>query len=195
MPQSSSTVAVPDTRTWSLTSKAGVTKTFEQSELTIDGEVRIVQLANATIQSLNKAGFPWEEVATVVDKQGDWDWAKLSGLLSLAVTEVPEFVSESACILFDISPFDEEGRRNTAYESDKLFIRKSINFAKWIEVMQTFVDQNDYERLIRPFGLALTRTLGTMTATPSRESETSSPPSTYLSTMDTEETPEASIED
>lgn len=187
-------VAVPDIKSWEFHDKTGFSRTFEQSELTIDGEVRLIQLASKTVQHLNTQGFPWEQVSSVITEQGAWDWVKAQDLLTLAIAELPELVAESTCIMFDLSPFDDDRRRNLEYEKDKAFIRKSINFTRWVEILQTFVDQNDYQRLARPFGLALTKAmeLGLTSQTRLNQSETSSPDSTYLSRPDTEGTEEAS---
>lgn len=186
-------VALPEVATWTLRNvKTQEVRTFEQSELTIDGEVRLIQLANETIRILNEKGFPWDEVGNVVAEDGTWDWPKVSELLTLVITEIPEFVAESTAILFSLSPFDDEGRRNRDYERDKLFIRNSISFPRWIEIVQKFTEQNDYERLARPFGLALTRAMDMGSRVLPRSSIISSEESTSSSQPDTDETEETS---
>ncbi len=198
MPQDTS-VAIPEVKAWSLRDKTGTTRTFEQSELTIDGEVRLFQLSASTIQHLNKANFPWDEATKIVDEYGEWDWIKAAELLTLAVSELPELVSESVCIFFGLAPFNEDGSRNTTYESDKLFVRRSISFTRWVDILQVFIEQNDYNRLARPFGSALTRAMeigmtNQLISNQQRQSETSLPESTYLSNPGTEETPETLLD-
>ena len=63
----SQAVALPEIKTWELRDKTGQIRTFEQTELSIEGEVRLVQLAGITVRRLNDQGFPWEEVAKVFE--------------------------------------------------------------------------------------------------------------------------------
>lgn len=158
----SQSVALPDVKTWELRDpKTGETRTFEQTELSIEGEVRLVQLAGLTIKRLNEQGFPWEEVSRMFDDTQTLDWAKASEVLTLAIAEVPELAAESCSILFGLFPTDDNGIRNPQYDDDKKFIRKSVNFTRWIDILTLFTEQNDYKRLARPFSLAVTKAMET----------------------------------
>lgn len=155
----SQSIALPEAHVWEFRDRAGVTRTFEQNELKIDGEVRLVQLAGATIKRLTEAGFPWQDVTKVFAEDGSILWDKASDMLMLAVSEVPELVAESTMILFELHPKNEDGTRNKEYDTDKAFIRRAINMTRWIEIVMKFTEQNDYERLARPFSLAATRAM------------------------------------
>jgi hypothetical protein len=187
----SQTVALPDIKTWELRDKSGQVRTFEQTELSIEGEVRIVQLAGQTIDRLNKAGFPWDEVAAIFAEEGQIDWARASDILMLVIAEVPEFVAESTCILFGLYPVDENGVRNKDYDADKKFIRQSLNFTRWVEILEVFTEQNDYKRLARPFSMAVTRAMEAGYLLQAQQmmrqnpSDSSSPESTDSSPQDT----------
>lgn len=157
----SQTIAIQEVKTWELRNRAGETRTFEQAELSIEGEVRIIQLAGATVKRLNDQGFPWDEVARIFDETQQINWAQASDVLMLAIAEIPELVAESCAILFGLYPVDEKGVRNKDYDSDKLYIRQSVNFTRWIEILTVFTEQNDYQRLARPFSLAVTKAMET----------------------------------
>lgn len=167
-------VVTPDEVVWEL-GKGENKRSYVQTELSIDGEVRIVQLAASLVQSLDEQGFPWKELLDVVNEEGDWNWPKLAELLTLASSQAPEMVTESTCIAFGIHPLNEDGTRNEKYHDEKLFIRKNVHFANWFDYVQTFMAQNDYERMVRPFTLTLTRAIGTKLPGPN---ETSPEPST-----------------
>lgn len=196
----SDSVALPDVKTWEVRNKkTGEVRTFEQSELSIEGEVRIVQLAGKTIQKLSTTGFPWDELARVIGESGDIDWNKASDMLMMVITEVPEFVAESTAILFSLYPVDDNGKRNPEYDKDKVFLRQGINFTQWVEIIETFTLQNDYQRLARPFSMAAARAMETGMLVAQEQklrqsiSEASSPVSTLSSSPDTE-TPSSSSE-
>lgn len=155
----SQAVALPEIKTWELRDKTGQVRTFEQTELSIEGEVRLVQLAGITIRRLNDQGFPWEEVAKVFDENNTIDWVAASDVLMLAIAEMPEIVSESTAILFGLYPVDDNGIRNKEYDTDKKFIRQALNFTRWVDILTVFTEQNDYQRLARPFSLAVTKAM------------------------------------
>jgi len=155
----SQAVALPEIKTWELRDKTGQIRTFEQTELSIEGEVRLVQLAGITVRRLNDQGFPWEEVAKVFDENNTIDWVAASDVLMLAIAEMPEIVSESTAILFGLYPVDDNGIRNKEYDTDKKFIRQALNFTRWVDILTVFTEQNDYQRLARPFSLAVTKAM------------------------------------
>jgi len=156
---SSQPVALPEIKTWELRDKTGQVRTFEQTELSIEGEVRLVQLAGITVKRLDTEGFPWDEVAKIFSETDNIDWAKASDILMLAIVEVPELVAESTAILFGLYPVDDNGVRNNSYDTDKKFLRQALNFTRWVDILTVFTEQNDYQRLARPFSLAVTRAM------------------------------------
>lgn len=190
---SSQSIALPETKSWELRdTKTGEVRTFEQSELSIEGEVRLVQLAGSTINRLNERGFPWDKAAEMLDENANIDWSLASDMLMLALVDVPDIVAESTCILFGLYPVDESGVRNKDYDADKVFLKRSLNFARWIDILTVFTEQNDYQRLAKPFSLAVTRAMETGWATVaqqqarSRMNASSSPESTGSSPLGTE---------
>lgn len=153
-------LSFPQVRTWELVNHAKQeARTYSQTELTIDGEVQLFQLVNRVIDRLNRTGFPWQEVTALFsdDVNEPIDVAKAAGLLTLAMSELPEAAAECACIMFGIFPSDPGAGRNKSFDDDKAFIRSVLKTAQLVDIIQTFVEQNDWERLTRPFARAATR--------------------------------------
>lgn len=185
-------IALPATRRWEFSGR-----TYEQSELTIDGEAQLLSLMARVLRTLAAKGFPFERVLEVTHDDGSIDMDVIGELLPQILMEVPEFASESAVIMFGIFPVDEEGKQNAEYDTTKRLLRRSIKFTSWLEMIELFLQQNDYRRLAAPFMLALMRIVKQsvqaaptetpeVVSPPSEEpSEPSSPPSTSSSAKDT----------
>ena len=150
------TIAVSDgAHVWEFTNrKTGESRTYEQNELTIDGEVQLFGLINRVILALNERNFPWDRVYALTDPAVGIDWTEVSSLVGLALIEVPSAASEFACIVFGVYPFDEDGKRNKDFDGEKAFIRSCITIPRLTDMLEVFVQQNDYQRLARPFGAA-----------------------------------------
>lgn len=136
--------------------RTGETRTYDQAELTIDGEALLIGLVESVAERLVEHNFPWQLLADLFESdKKPIDWSKASEILNAVKSVAPEVVVESALIFFGIFPTLEDGSRNPGYEEDKSFVRRSINFTRWVGLVQIFAEQNDYQRLAAPFGQAL----------------------------------------
>lgn len=149
----------PGVHEWTLRNKrTGEVRTFEQAELTIDGEVALFHLLQRAIVSLSEKGYPFDRLVAAINRPTtEFDWREIADLLGKALYELPSLASEAACVLFGIFPFDENGGRNKDFETEKAYIRKSLDVATLVEIVKVAMEQNDYERLARPFSEALQR--------------------------------------
>lgn len=156
------------TREWRITDKkSGETRTYIQSELTIDGEAQLFGLTGRVVQALGKEGFPFDKVKDAfgfgnLDATDDVDvggvqWDQIGYLLGLATTALPWASAECAAILMGEFATDENGRPNKDWPDTVAFMRRSIHMADLIEMLKTFADQNDITRLAAPFVTALIR--------------------------------------
>lgn len=152
-----------DTREWTFTSRDGESRTFQQQELTIDGEAALFGLIAGSVVELQKKDFPFDRVADLFPEEGE-DGEAVFGpdTLSLAsqmatviATTAPHIIPKAAAILLGIFPTDEYGKPNKDYNETVAFLRKSIHAADAAEMFQTFVEQNDVQRLTVPFVTAV----------------------------------------
>lgn len=155
MPQSDTVVRPPVTE-WVLTiPKTGESRTFYQSELTIDGEVALLSLATRMVGQLVEMDFPLHEVADLQDADGSLNVPLAAKLTSLAGPIIPPISAESSAIVFGYLPTDDFGRRDPEFDEVQKFIRKALTITRWYDVIQVFMAQNDVNRLIAPFANAL----------------------------------------
>ncbi len=141
---------------WTLTAKkTAEQRVFYQSELTIDAEVALLTLASKSMARLVEMDFPIGELANLQKEDGDLDLQLAATLVAKAGPLMPSIASESATILFGYLPTDDYGRRDPAYDETVAFVRSALGIAQWYEVIQTFMGQNDVQRMIAPFGEAL----------------------------------------
>jgi len=172
---------------WALTHKrSGETRTFVQTELPIEGEARMLGLVRQIGETLKDKAFDWERLGGMLDR-GDLEWDFILQSIHLVEEEGPQFVVDSAAILLGVYPTNEDGSANQSYEADKAFIRGSINTDLWTRMLRTYADQNDYQRMVRPFWERLRPTIILPGDQPS------GPGSTTSSTPDTA-TPDTSSE-
>lgn len=168
-------IALPATKQWEFGGQ-----TFEQSELTIDGEAQLLSLTARTVGTLAERGFPFERLAGVIEDSGAVNMRVIGELLPLVMTEVPEFASESAVILFGIFPVDEEGKLNPDYDRAKRLLRRSLKFTSWFDMLELFMQQNDYQRLIAPFASAVMKAVVVTLPTPKSPESSESPSPTEM---------------
>ena len=134
------------------------TRTFVQSELTIEGEARLLALVQQTAQGLSETAFPWDKLSIMFDPAVTGiDWPVAAEMLGIISTQLPDVVAEAATIFLSLYPQNEDGSRNPAYDVDKRFLRSSLNFARFYDLVITFTKQNDYMRLASPFAERLGR--------------------------------------
>lgn len=149
-------------------------RTFIQTELTIDGEAQLLGLVSAVGAALSESNFPWDALAQLFSEgQNEIEWPKAIGMLGTVAGVLPNVVVDSTCIFFGIFEFDEHNARNAEWEADRAFLRASLTFTTWVDIVKTFAEQNDYQRLAGPFGQALAQGAWLRTTPPAGpESET-----------------------
>lgn len=148
--------AFPEVVEWTLRNpRTKEERQYEQTELTIEGESRLVALVQRVAANLTAEGFPWERLSDVFDPNTPTDWNLATSMLGIVASEMPEAVAESTCLFLGIYPSLEDGTRNPDFEGEKRFIRGAMTFSRWVDMVQVFAKQNDYQRLVSPFGRAL----------------------------------------
>jgi hypothetical protein len=135
--------------------KTGDVRVFYQSELTIDGEVALLSLVSRSVASLADQNFPLTELGNLQKEDGQLDVALAGRLASQASPIVPNLAAESCAILFGYYPADDFGRRSTEYDDTVAFIRSAITVPRWMDVINIFLSQNDWQRMSNPFAEAL----------------------------------------
>jgi hypothetical protein len=131
-------------------------RTYEQTELAIEGEARLLGLIHHTGVALTASDFPWDLLGQLFsDASASIDWQKAITLLGSVSIAAPNAVADSALIFFGIYPVNEDGTPNTAYDDHRAFIKGALTFTGWTGLVRTFTEQNDYQRLITPFAQAL----------------------------------------
>lgn len=135
--------------------KTNEERTYEQRELTIDGEIQMFSLLSRSLGRLREVGFPFEDLAKVIPTDASdmehYDWKAAGDMAAMAALAVPSLASEAMAIMLGMFPVDENGKRDATWNEDVAFIRRSIHVADVVEAIQTFVAQNDVERLQAPF--------------------------------------------
>jgi len=135
---------------WKLTHKrTGQERTFTQTELSIMGEARLLSWARHVGNLLKEKEFDWGALGSSLD--GDLDWNLILEVLGILAEEGPEQIVESTCILLGLYTTNEDGTPNTTFADDKAFLMGSVNFHIWVDMVRVFSEQNEYQRLARPF--------------------------------------------
>jgi hypothetical protein len=174
----------PEVVEWTLRNKrTNEERRYEQTELTIEGEARLLGIVQKVAANLTAEGFPFDKLSTLFDVDRPIDWVLAAELLGMVSGELPDVVSDTTCLFFGILPTLEDGTRNPEFESERRFIRGAMTFSRWVDIVQVFASQNDYQRLAAPFGKALA--MGVQMGTPESpmltESAASPEPSTSSS--------------
>lgn len=172
MPETS--VGVPEVRQWTLRNKrSSETRQFEQSELTIEGETRLLAIVHEIVTSVDD--FPWEKIPPLFDEDRPIDWAVVIDLLGLVSKQLPDAIADVTCVFLGIYPTHEDGSADPEYDVTKRFIRGAIKLTDVVEMVRTFTQQNDYQRLADPIGAILGRAAAPRVAPP-----TTTPPTTTI---------------
>ena len=166
---------------WQLKSKGaeGETRTYEQSELSIEGEARLLGMARKIGAVLKDADFDLGKVSNMIDSTDPVDWDIILDGVALVVENAPDLVGESTLILLGIFPTDEDGSPNPAYAEHLIFIKRTVNTAKFSDMLRVFIAQNDYERIARPLW---NRFAQAATPTPTPTPDSPPPTGTEVST-------------
>lgn len=131
------------------------TRHFVQQELTIDGEMQLFGLISEAIPRLTKAGFPFDKLGALFpDDMTGYGPETLKVVAEMATSvsaAAPDLLSRAAAICLGIFPKDIDGKPNRDYDEQVAFIRGSLHVADVVEMTETFIEQNDIERLKGPF--------------------------------------------
>lgn len=162
---------IPSTVEWTLQHKrTKEIRTYEQTELAIEGEARLVGLAQQVGARLSETDFPWDMLVDLFsDETKPLDWDKAIVALGSVADVAPNAVADSSLILFGVYLTRDDGTRNPDYEDQRTFLKGAVTFTQWTEILRTFAAQNDYQRLVGSFGRAMAA--GATLANPRRPEE------------------------
>lgn len=163
----------PEPREWQLRStRTREIRIFQQMELSIEAEAKLIGLVYRVAAKLTEADFPWDKLASLFDYTpaapvaegaalpaepplGPIDWPIAIQMLASVAEVTPEAVVDSVCLFLAIHADNPDGTPNTSYDETRRYLKDALSFTIWIEMIKTFAKQNDYERLVSPFGRAL----------------------------------------
>lgn len=174
---------VPTTFEWPLrNARTREERVFVQSELSIEGEARLVGLGRKIAAILAAAGYTFEQVKDLFTNEEQTDWLRILNMIADASESMPDLVADAATVFFNIYPTTEEGAPNPDYEIDRRYLRGSLNLSKMEQVIEVAAAQNDYARLLGPFAATLSDTMAALRGGPSgAELPTSSVPGRVIS--------------
>lgn len=135
------------------------TRTFEQSELTIEGEARLIGLARKFGAVLEDAGYSFGDLGEFFDETKEVDWPKALSLIERVSQFAPDLIADALTVLLGIYPTNEDGTPNGDFEDTRLFLRGAVNIAHLSDIIRVFVSQNEYARLIGPFSATLSEAM------------------------------------
>lgn len=158
--------AYPDIHVWTipLRPRPGVEqRTYEQRELSMDGEARLFSLLAQTAERLRKDGFDFgalinmfpdvdpDNPTAALSQYERLDFGALAGMLGKVAEAAPFLLSEGAATLLGIFPVDYMGNRNTKYREEVAFLRQNLHLSDVVEMLEVAWSQNDTKRLLSPF--------------------------------------------
>lgn len=167
--------AFPDVTVWTfpVRPRKGVEpRTYEQRELSMDGEARLFRLLAQSVERLRKNGFDFNALlalfpdidrndpAAALSQYRSLDFGQLAGLLATVADEVPFLLSEGAACLLGIFPTDHLGNRNASYNDDVAFLRQNLHISDVVTLLEVAWGQNDTERLLAPFVRVVKEVMG-----------------------------------
>lgn len=158
------------------------TRTYTQTELALDGEARLIQLAAKAASVLAQGGYTltdiWQMFEVGMEKPEDVEWGEATTLIEYIAAYAPALLAEATTVYLGIFPTDELGNPNPEYEDHLAFIRGSVRLATFVDMTRLFMRQNDYRRLLAPFSKTLADAAGSFGgASDSGEPEPSPGPS------------------
>lgn len=149
--------AFPDAVTWTFrNARTKETRTYEQTELSLEGEARVLGVGRSIVAQMTERAVPWQRLRAMFGDGAELDWPLLLDALSMAVEVAPSAVSEVVALFMGIYPVNEDGTRNPDFAEEVRFLRAALNTTKVLDVLQVAATQNDYRRLIAPFSETLT---------------------------------------
>jgi hypothetical protein len=150
--------------------RAGEERTYQQTELSIEGEARLIGIAARVGEALRQAGYSWGQIGDMFDESSDSGVDQLLSLIANVAPATPELMTDAACVLLGLFPTDDFGRPDPEYDGHRVFIRRTINLTRFGDMLWVLLAQNDYQRLVRPFSKTLATAMGTRLGTVSEVS-------------------------
>lgn len=183
MPDELGSAALGATVEWRLYNpRRKETRTFEQGELSIEGEARLIGLARKFGTVLGEAGYTFGELGALMDGEGATDWPKALGLIEAVASFAPDLVADAVTVLFGIFPTNEDGTPAADYEDTRLFLRGAVNSAKVNDIFRAFIALNQYARLVGPFSATLAEAMDAYAAPAASASSAASGPLAIVGT-------------
>ena len=145
---------IPPSVEWKLVRRSGADseeRTYTQSELSIEGEARILGMGTKIGALLKEKDFDINRIANMIQSEGDLDWDAIFEAITLVTENAPALVAETALTFVSIFPTSDDGTPNREYDDHQKFMRGAINVSKFTQMVRVFVAQNDWERMARPF--------------------------------------------
>lgn len=154
------TAATPETVDWALRNpRTKEVRHYEQTELTIEGEARLIGILRVAAITLRENQFTWPQLESIFD-DGPFQYDLALDVLGPLVSYAPDLLVDAALVFLGIYPTQENGTPNPAYEQERVFVKGSLKLAIVIEMIRTFVTQNDVARMLAPFSSTLAGVLG-----------------------------------
>lgn len=156
--------------------------TFHQRELSIYGEVALLNLVAEALPRLEKdADITLEELVSLLpDESGQVSMVRIGAVMTRALRVIPEVILDGVCIILRVAATHPDGTPNPDYAAQRAAITDGINLAGVVRMLTNLAEQNEVGTLVAPFeraaGWVLTRSGSA--ATPPSASATSSPGST-----------------
>lgn len=138
-------------------------RTFEQIELAIEGESRLIGIARDVAAVLTVKGYTFQSVLDVVGNAGN-DFGILLGFLNDVADEAPATIGDLLTVLLGVYTTNIDGSTYTDYDADRRYLLQSVNVATLADMIRVFTKQNDYQRLIDSFRSTLTGTMDVLGA-------------------------------
>lgn len=153
-------VMSPGVFTWELRNgRRRETRTYEQGEVAIEGEARLIGIARKVGVVLGEAGYTFGMLGEFFDENREVDWDKALALAEHVALYAPDLIAETVTVFLSIYPTNEDGTRNASYDDEVAFLRGAINTARFVDMARVFMATNEYAKLIGPFSQTLSETM------------------------------------
>jgi hypothetical protein len=154
------TAATPETVDWTLRNpRTKEVRHYEQNELTIEGEARLIGILRTAAVALREHAFTWPQLESLFD-EGPFQYDLALDLVGAVTSYAPDLLVDAALVFVGVFPTDENGQPNAEYEQHRTFVKGSLKIAMVVDMIRTFAAQNDIARMLAPFSSTLAGVLG-----------------------------------
>ena len=150
--QAATDQAPPQLVEWrfSLTRDPSQERHYQQAELSMAEEARILGLARQVGTELTTRDMDWQRFEKLFDDPfADPEYVMF--LLQLVEEVAPGLLAEFCLTCFGILPVNVDRTPNEKYAGERDFLMQALNLRKASEVLSVFLAQNDYRRVASPF--------------------------------------------